>query len=221
MKKIITLLLISIIAVSFVACNHSQPTIEEVIASIEAGTLTMDDAVEKGYVDEQWVEDYYAKNSVPAMDKSQSNMISEFETETLSGEMFTNDDLSDVTFIAFLNPNSEDAKEQYDILLETYDKVVASGADILIVSTSDEGTELFEDAQIQVVSYNDSIKSALGSLTEMVNEDGFIGSWNVNGAFMSAWNMKIEADGFIKTGTSMVESYGEPQNDNNDMQPMG
>ena len=221
MKKIMTLLLISTMAVTFVACSSNKPSEEDVIAAIEAGTLTTEDAIDKGYVDEQWVEDYYAENSVPAMDKSSSNMLSAFETETLASEKFTNEDLSPVTFIAFLNPTSEDAKEQYKILLETYEDVVTNGGDILVVNTSNEASDLFDDATFNVVSYNESMKSALGNLSEMVNEDGFTGSWNVRGAFMSAWYMKVEADGFADTAKSMVESYGEPKSDSTEMQPMG
>ena len=222
MKKIITLLLICAIATSFVACGEKKPSEEDIIASIEAGTLTMDDALEKGYVDETWVEEYYAERSVPAMDKSQSNMLSAFETETLDSETFTNEDLSPVTFIAFVNPTSEDAITQYNILVQAYDEVVESGADILVVNTSNEATDLFKDAKFKVVSYNESVKSALGSLLEMVNEDGFTGSWNVNDAFMSAWYMAVDLESFAQTGKSMVDTYGTPQEDSDStMKPMG
>ena len=221
MKKMITLLLASVMTLSLVACGSSKPSEEEVIASIEAGTLTIEDAVEKGYVDEQWVEDYRAENSVEASKKSEANMLAAFETENLAGEAFTDDDLTPVTFIAFLNPNSEDAIAQYNILAETYDAVVATGADILIVNTTGEDSDLFADAKFEVVSYNDSMKTAMGTLVEMVNEDGFVGSWNVNNSFLSAWYMSVDADSFVETGKSMVDTLTQPEQGADAMVPMG
>ena len=222
MKKMTMLLLTSAIAVSLVACGESKPTEEEIIAALEEGTLTMEDAVEKEYVDQQWVDDYRAENSVPAADKAQSNMLADFETETMDGEVFTSDDLSPVTFIAFLNPNSQEAQTQYNVLVETYEDVVAGGSDVLVVNTTGEASELFDNAPFSIVSYNDSMKTGLGTLEEMVNEDGFTGSWNVNGSFMSAWYMTVDGDGFAETGTAMGEMVSEPAEDGAaDMVAMG
>ena len=220
MKKIITLGLILTIAASFVGCGENKPTEEEVLTSIEAGTLTMEDALEKGYVDEQWIENYYAENSVPMVSKSESNLFLDFETKTLDGQIFTQKDLEPVTFIAFLNPTSQDAKDQYKVLQESYDDVVSNGADILVINISEEESELFADAKFEVVGYNESIKEAMGTLVEMVKEDGFIGAWNVNGAFLSSWSTVIEGDGFIETGKSMVEMFHEPEQENITMEPM-
>ena len=223
MKKIMTLLLASTMAISLVACGQSQPTQAEVIVAIKDGTLTTQDAIDKGYVDEQWVEDYYEASAIPAPDKAEAYMVDDFETETIDGEVFTKSDLSPVTFISFLNPNTDEGKSQYKALDETYDEVISSGADILVVNVSNEYSDLFENAKFKVISYNDSLKTALGTLSDMVNEDGAMGSWNVNGSFLSTWYSIIDVVEFVEKGKSFLEADKQPTEDTdaNTMIPMG
>ena len=227
MKKTMTMLLSATLVLAMVGCGNNTPSEEDVRAAIDEGTLTIEDAFEKGYVDEafvaQWEADIEA-NSVEAMDKTQANILGAFETTTLSGDAFTNEDLAPVTFIAFLNASSTEGITQYEILNDCYADVQAAGAEILVMSIGDTDKTLFEDAEMNVVHYNDSVTTALGSLYEMVNADGFVGSWNANDAFMSAWYMSIDADGFAETGLSMVESYGTPTTEDESattMVPMG
>ena len=206
MKNVIALLLASTIAVSLVACGQSKPTEDEVIAAIQAGTLTMQDAINKDYVDEQWAEDYYEASAVPAPDKAEAYMVDDFETETIDGEVFTKSDLSPVTFISFLNPSTDEGKAQYKALDETYDEVISSGGDILVVNVSNEDSDLFKHSKFKVVSYNDSLKTALGTLSDMVNEHGAMGSWNVNGSFLSTWYSIIDVVEFVDKGKYFLKT---------------
>ena len=197
MKKIITLIMSGALALSLVACDSQNPSIEEVETAIEKGTLTVEDAHEKGLVDDAWLEEYNKEiedKSVPASDKMTSNMISEFETTTLDGSTFTNSDLNPVTYFAFINPNTDEGKQAYEVITRNYDAVTEGKGDVLIINTSNEDNELFNDSKFDVVEYNESIINALGTLQEMVNVDGFSGSWNGNGSFLTAWNMILETD---------------------------
>lgn len=219
MKKFITLLLICAMALSLGACGNKAPTLEDVEEAISTGVVTVEDALEKGWVDEQWVKDYNAKkaeDAVPASNKLQSNMLGEFSTQTMEGNSFTNKDLSTVTFIAFLNPRDDMAKEQYAIIESKYEDILAADGEVLIVNTSGEKSDFFANAKFSVVYYNDSVKTALGNLVDMVKVDGFSGSWNVNGSFLSAWSMKLDAEGIMVTLDSMWEMLeGSDNNSDN------
>ena len=57
---------------SLAACGEKRPSQEDVEHSIEAGTLTIEDALDKGWVDQAWVDAYYEENSVPAASKTES-----------------------------------------------------------------------------------------------------------------------------------------------------
>ena len=95
-RKLAMLGLAAAMALSLAACGEKRPSQEDVEQSIEAGTLTIEDALDKGWVDQAWVDAYYEENSVPAASKTESNMVGDFATTTLSGEAFTREQLGDV-----------------------------------------------------------------------------------------------------------------------------
>ncbi len=193
MKKILVLGIILLMT----SCGSKIPSIDEVEKAIENGTVTVEDAYEKGWVDDEWMENYKVEleaNSVPALNKLENNVLLPFETTTLTGETFTNDNLSDVTYFAFINPNTEDGKTAYSILQDNYDEIKQLGADVLCIATGEENIELFEDAKFATIFYDDNFKEALGKSNDMVNLDGFCGTSNVKGGFPAAWYMKAEKD---------------------------
>ena len=135
-KRLAALGLAAVLALAVTACGEKQPSQEEVEQAIEAGTLTVEDALDKGWIDQAWVEAYQEENSVPAASKMETNMVGDFTTVTLSGEAFTREKLGDVVFFAFLDPNAEGTQAFYDALTEGYDGVVENGADIVVCTKS-------------------------------------------------------------------------------------
>ena len=119
-RKLAMLGLAAAMALSLAACGEKRPSQEDVEQSIEAGTLTIEDALDKGWVDQAWVDAYYEENSVPAASKTESNMVGDFATTTLSGEAFTREQLGDVVFFAFLDPEAEGTQVFYNALAEGY-----------------------------------------------------------------------------------------------------
>ena len=81
-RKLAVLGLAAAMALSLAACGEKRPSQEDVEQSIEAGTLTIEDALDKGWVDQAWVDAYYEENSVPAASKTESNMVGDFATTT-------------------------------------------------------------------------------------------------------------------------------------------
>ncbi len=131
-RKLAVLGLAAAMALSLAACGEKRPSQEDVEQSIEAGTLTIEDALDKGWVDQAWVDAYYEENSVPAASKTESNMVGDFATTTLSGEAFTREQLGDVVFFAFLDPEAEGTQVFYNALAEGYGGVAENGAEILV-----------------------------------------------------------------------------------------
>ena len=124
-RRLATFGLAAALALSLTACGEKQPSQEEVEQAIEAGTLTIEDALDKGWIDQAWVDAYQEENSVPAASKMETNMVGDFTTTTLSGEEFTQEQLGDVVFFAFLDPNAEGTQAFYNALAEGYDGVAA------------------------------------------------------------------------------------------------
>ena len=72
-KRAAALGLAALLTLSLAACGEKAPSLEEVEQAIEAGTLTVEDAQDKGWVDQAWVDDYWEARTVPAVDKIEIN----------------------------------------------------------------------------------------------------------------------------------------------------
>ena len=133
------------------ACGDKAPKQEEVEAAIRDGSLTVEDTLDKGWIDQAWVDSYMEENSVPAADKMAVNQVGEFETQTAAGETFTNEDMADVAFVAFVDPEDEGAADFCQALTDGTEGVRAAGADILVCAKGDVNAELFSDVPFPVV----------------------------------------------------------------------
>ena len=195
-KQAAALGLAAVISLSLTACGEKTPSQEEVEQAIEAGTLTVSDALDKGWVDQAWADAYLEENSVPAVDKIEANLMGDFTTTTLSGETFTRSDLGDVLLFAFVDPASEGAQEFYDAMTAAWNGVQEAGAGMVLCLKGEAEREQFADAPFPVILYNDSVKEALGNNRGMVEDEEVpnTASWYENGSFLSAWMMVLDAE---------------------------
>ena len=152
----------------------------------------------------------YAASSVNNIsDKMVENTIGEFSTTTLSGEEFTKNDLSPVTFFAFMDASDKDAQSFYDELKKAYEGVKEKGGDIVVCNKNTDEVTLFEGAPFPVIEYNDSLKKATEKYTEMIEEIKNTGVWCLDGSFPSSWTMKINAENLIEEAEKNKEFLQE------------
>lgn len=204
MKK---LLLIAVLAMSLTlaACGSKAPSLEEVEAAIRDGSVTVQDALDKGWVTQKWADSYWAENSVPAADKVAYNKVGEFETQTVEGDTFVNQDIPGTTFLVFLDPEDAGAADFYAELVNAVEEVRSAGADIVVCSKGDMKADLFQDAPFAVVEYNDSMKTALAQNDEMASGVPCIGVWYVNGSLISAWISQVDAEELVDSAASFAQ----------------
>lgn len=205
--------LAAVMTVALTACGEKKPSQEEVEQAIEAGTLTVDDALEKGWIDQTWVDAYMEDNSVPASNKMEANEVADFTTTTLDGAEFTKDDLGNVVLFAFADPADSSTAEFFQNLVDAYEGVTANGASIVLCTKSEEGSDIFSDAPFPVILYNDSLKEAVGNNSGMIEDEEVpnTASWYVNGSFFSAWISAVEAEELIESAASFVEMSEEQE----------
>ena len=209
-RRLAALGLAAAMGLTLAACGEQQPSREEVEQAIRAGTLTVEDALDKGWIDQAWVDAYQEENSVPAGSKMEAGAVGDFTTTTLSGEEFTRAQLGDVVFFAFLDPSAEGTQAFYDALAQGYDGVVENGAGIVVCTKREDGNELFAEAPFPVILYNDSVKAATGSGMADDPEMPNAASWYVNGSFLSAWYSSVDAQELPESAAAFVEMSQEP-----------
>lgn len=217
-KKLMSLGLATVLTLSLSACGGKQPSLEEVRQAIEAGNLTVEDALDKGLVDQEWADEYYKANSVPAGNKMEAHAVNTFTTTTLDGKTFTREDLGGTVYLAFVDPSAEGAQAFYQALVDAYEGVTEKGAGIVLCSMGESGNELFEEAPFPVILYNDSLAEAMGGNRGMVEDEEppNTGVWYMNGAFLSAWSLAVNADELVEDAAAFVEmSHEEAFSDTN------
>ena len=195
------------------ACGSQAPSQEEVEAAIEDGSITVEDALNKGWVTQEWVDSYMEENTVPAADKMAVNKVGEFETQTVTGDPFTNQDIPAVAFMVFLDLEDAGAQAYYDELVKAVEDVRAAGADIVVCSKGGMDAELYQDAPFSVVEYNDAMKDALAQNDGMASEIPCVGVWHVDGSLISAWSSEVDAASLADSAASFagMAADGETQ----------
>lgn len=210
-KKFLTILMTAVCSMSLIACGNQKPSMEEVEKAIAEGNVTVEDALDKGWVTQDWVDQYLDSHTVDAADKTESFAIDDFHTQTISGDEYTKEDLHAVTFWAFIDPLDDEAEGWYQTLVNSYEKIKEKGAEILICCKNETEISLFKDAPFQVIFYNESVKDALNNMnmSEMIEEMTHTGNWFVDKYFASSWYAKLNADQLIKDADIFIQKYNE------------
>lgn len=223
MKKMKMILLVTVCMLYLAACGSKAPSLKEVEQAIQEGSVTIEDALEKGWVTQEWVDSYMENRSVPAADKAASNAVASFTTTTVSGEEFTSDRIPDVTFFAFIDPADEGAGAYYQGLVAAHEGVLANGGQILLCTKDKENTEMFSDAPFPVILYNASLKEAVKNNAEMIEGIPNTGSWYINGAFLSAWTSSVDTEDIVESAKAFTEIQQETngEENNGDMAVIG
>lgn len=213
MKRFAAIFLAAVCTLSLTACGSQKPSLDEVETAIAEGDVTVEYALEKGWVTQEWADEYRAQNAVPAGNKLEAGMIGDFTTTTVSGDSFTKDQMEDITYFAFLDPTTPEAETFYQALVDGYDGVKENGAEILVCVKNDAESELFAEAPFTVINYNDSLKAATETYTDMIEGLPNSASWCVNGAFYSAWASAVDAEGLAGSASAYVEMKQEIDSD--------
>lgn len=198
------------LCMTLTACGSKAPSQEEVEAAIRDGSVTVQDALDKGWITQEWADAYEEENTVPAADKMEVNKVGEFTTETVAGEPFTNEDIPDVAFVAFLDPEDEGAADFFQVLTDAVEEVRAAGADIVVCNKGSMDAQLFQDAPFSVVAYNDSMQKALAQNDEMASGIPCTGVWYVDGSLISAWLSQVDTEDLTESAASFV-AMGEEE----------
>lgn len=209
MKRIICSALAALMVTSLMVGCSGKPSEEEVRSAIENGTLTVDDAVKKGYVTDEWVAEYTEERSVTASNKFSVNLLDAFTTQDINGEEFTFTPSDKPVLFVFADPADSNSLTEIQIIEEVYDEIKSAGGDVVLALMGETVPNELTDCSLPTIFYTDDIRTLLGNNTEMIDGNAFSASWNMKGSFITAWYRTLDKSGLAQTAKDLLDSFGE------------
>ena len=185
MKRFAIIIAAAACALVLAACAPQTPTLDEVEKAVAEGNVTLEDALDKGWVTQEWADADLEEHSVAADDKVTDDALADFSTETVEGGAFAKGDIQGVTFLTFIDPEAEEGRAFFRELAAASDAVRQNGASIVVCARGDQGSELFDGAPFPVIVYNDELRAALGESAEMAEAGPATGVSQLNAAIVS------------------------------------
>lgn len=202
MKKIIITVLCAIMVFSLVGCK-SKPSDAEIKEALDQGTITVEDAIEKGWIDQAWMD----KNFEKVDPGSKIHLFDSFETIYLDGTPAFSDMINGIMCLVFFNTEDEDTMNKLTIFNEMYNEMSEIGVPILGINTDKDyeaAREKLKDIKFPIIVYNDDMNKAMKDYKEML-ETGVISVFTKEGGFYSAWNLQVNVDEMLDFARRLVD----------------
>lgn len=201
MKKMITVLLSVVLVLSLAGCS-SAPSEDEIKAALDEGTITIEDAKSKGFIDDAWVAENY--ESVEAVTKVFS--FDSFETTYLDGTPASSEIIEGKMCLVFFNTEMEDTLEKLAVYNDASDKMKEMGVPVLGIITDqdvDAAKEKLSDIKFPILVYNEAMQTSLKDYSEMIDKD-VVSVFTKNGGFYTSWRSKVETKDLLTSAEVLV-----------------
>lgn len=185
MKKIMTVLLSGMLALSLTGCN-STPSDEKIKDALAEGKITLEDAKSRGWIDDGWIKANYN----PIKGKSKIYLFDSFETTYLDGTPASSSIIEGEMCLVFFNTQHKDTLEKLKIYSDASEQMEELGVPILGIITDSDVTaakDKLYDIKFPVIVYNEAMQKSLAGHTEMIDQ-GIVSVFTKDGGFYSAWS---------------------------------
>lgn len=184
MKRMMTILVSAMLVLSLAGCS-STPSDEKIKDALASGTITIEDAKSKGWIDEEWIKANY--NPIEA--KSKIYLFDPFETTYLDGTPVSSTIIEGTMCLVFFNTQQADTLEKLKVYNEVSDQMKELGVPILGIITDKDVTaakEKLSDLKFPVIVYNEAMLKVFERYNEIINQD-IVSIFTKDGGFYSAW----------------------------------
>lgn len=197
MKKRLVLLCAALLVVSMTACGGA-PSEEKIKAALEDGTITVEDAKAKGWIDDEWIK----ANFEPIEAKSKIYLLDPFETTYLDGRPASSDLIEGTMCLVFINDLTDATVEKLGAFNQAYAEMEAVGVPMLgIVSgdiNTDSAKEALKDMGFSMIIRNDDMQRSL-ELSDFDTMLGYdvVSVFTKEGGIYTAWRSSGTTEGLI------------------------
>lgn len=194
MKRKLILVISCLLVFSLGGCS-SRPSEEKVKAALDDGTITLEDAKEKGWIDDDWIDENYEKIEA----KSKIYLFDPFETTYLDGTPASSNIIEGETCMVFFHTKGEKTLEKLKVFNDISDEMKTIGVPVIGIITDDDvdaAKEKLTDVKFPVIVYNESMQESLKSYDDLIQSD-LVSIFTKEGGFYTAWNTEAEADDLL------------------------
>lgn len=194
-KRTVLLLLAGAMVLSLAGC-FGAPSEEKIIQALDDGTITVEDAKAKGWIDDDWIDDHF--KSVEASTKI--HQFDVFETTYLNGEEVSSSIISEEMCLVFFDTAKDGTLEKLEVFNQIADIMRETGVPVLGIVMDEElaiAQETLKYIKFPVIVYNDAMKSSLGKYEDILDEDlTFV--FTKDGGFYTAWNTNVDKEKILE-----------------------
>ncbi|GEM_PF-3039017 len=189
-KRFVTGILTSLLIFSLAGCN-SSPSDEKIKAALENGTISVEDAKSKGWINDEWIKKYFK----PIHASSKIYLFEQFQTTYLDGTPTPKNVICGKMHVAFFNSKSAKAMEQIKILNSVYEdfrKYDIPVLGVVLDEDLDGARTRLKDVKFPLIVYNKEMKKSLEQYADFLKSD-YSSVWTKEGGFYTAWANKEDA----------------------------
>lgn len=204
MKKMTILSCLLALSIGLTACG-STPSDTEIKEALEDGTITVEDALSKGWIDEAWIQENFEQIEA----QSKIYMFDAFETTYLDGTPASSDIINGTMCLVFFNTTGEETLDKLAAFEEAYAGMEEAGVPLLGIVT-DEDPEaarevLADKISFPVMVYNDEMKKSMEKYQGMVEKD-LAAVFTRDGGFYTAWYTTATSDDLLDIAIGLAET---------------
>lgn len=205
MKKLIIILLSAMVVFTLAGCD-SVPTDEKIKAVLDDGTVTIEDAKAKGWINDQWIEENYEQLDA----KTKIYLLDPFETTYLDGTAASSNLIEGKMCLVFINEFADETMKKLQTFQSVYEEMNKIGIPILgIVSDeidAETAMEKLKNITFPLIIRNDDMQRSmkLSGFDDMLDAD-VISVFTKDGGIYSAWRNSETKEGLLEFSQRLAD----------------
>lgn len=201
MKKLVVSFLSALIVFSAVGCSR-VPSDEKIMSALDDGTITIEDAKSKGWIDDAWIE----KNLKPIDLGKKIAPIEPFKTTYIDGTSVTSEIISEEMCLVFFDMSKETTMDKLKMYNELSSEMKDMGISILGFITNkdiDGAKEKLKDMNFPIIVFNEEAANSLEMYKDIIATDA-VSVFTRDGGIYSSWNGGTNKDALLKYARSLA-----------------
>ena len=200
-KRYFPLLMAGFLVVTVAGCS-STPSEAEIVSALEKGTITVEDAKSKGWINDEWIEEHFQ----PIEAGSKIHLFDPFDTTYLDGTPASSELIAGTMCLVFFDSTAEENVDKLKEISDISDQMKQAGAPVLGIITDsnlDAARASLPELKFPVIVYNEEMQKSLDVYKD-ITKDNVVSVFTKDGGIYSAWNRDCSAEELLDTAEEIA-----------------